>query len=197
MFSGIVEATAEVKSIESKGTNKTFTLINPFKEELYIDQSISHNGVCLTVTEINDKEYKVDAIQETLQRSNFHSVIAGDLINIERSISLNSRIDGHLVQGHVDTTGIIESVEQLDGSWVFTIRFPTEYEALIIEKGSICVNGISLTVTYIVENRFKVAIIPYTFKHTNLNQLKAGDHLNLEFDSIGKYVIKYLQKINS
>ena len=197
MFSGIVEATAVIEDIQSSGTNKVFTISNPFGNEIYIDQSISHNGVCLTITEIVNNSYKLDAIEETLKRSNLGSLQLGDQVNLERSLKLNDRLDGHMVQGHVDCTGTINVVEDKNGSWEFTISFPERFKNLIIEKGSICVNGISLTVSFIENDVFKVSIIPYTYQHTNLKHLSRGSIVNIEFDSIGKYVMKYLEKINS
>lgn len=198
MFSGIVEGVAEVVNIEKSGTNVIFTLIEDFEEHFYIDQSISHNGVCLTVIEYdNQGTYKVEAIKETLDKTNIGELRVGDKVNLERCVKLNTRMDGHLVQGHVDTTGIVIDKVDGNGSWIFSIEFPTSYENLVIEKGSITINGISLTVVDINANKLKVAIIPYTYNNTNLKEIGKGDRVNLEFDILGKYIVKYLEKTKS
>ena len=198
MFSGIVEGVAEVVNIEKSGTNVIFTLIEDFEEHFYIDQSISHNGVCLTVIEYdNQGTYKVEAIKETLDKTNIGELRVGDKVNLERCVKLNTRMDGHLVQGHVDTTGIVIDKVDGNGSWIFSIEFPTSYENLVIEKGSITINGISLTVVDINANMLKVAIIPYTYNNTNLKEIGKGDRVNLEFDILGKYIVKYLEKTKS
>lgn len=188
MFSGIVETTGTISQIESSGSNKTFTIESSFAHELKIDQSIAHNGVCLTVIECNQKSYKVTAIEETLIRSNFGQAKTGDVINLERCLRLNDRLDGHLVQGHVDTKGICKSIENKNGSWIFFITHQHDKNYITVNKGSICVNGVSLTVVDSEKDFFSVAIIPYTFEHTNFKMLRVGDEVNLEFDIIGKYV---------
>ncbi|MBT8230834.1 MAG: riboflavin synthase [Bacteroidia bacterium] len=197
MFSGIVEAMGKVVAISEEGTNKTFTIEHQLADELYIDQSISHNGVCLTIVSMEGKTYKVQAIDETLSRSNLSSVEIGDSINLERSMLPTTRIDGHLVQGHVDCQGEVLSIEDKDGSWIYTVGFPSKYGFYLVEKGSVCINGISLTVAGLIEDNLSVAIIPYTYQYTNFQFLKAGDKVNLEFDTIGKYIINYLQKTKS
>lgn len=197
MFSGIVEGLQPVLDIEKVGTNIILTVKNEFAEELYIDQSISHNGVCLTVIEILDQAYKVEAIKETLDVSNLSSLNIGSLVNQERSIKLETRLDGHVVQGHVDGIAEMISVKDEDGSWVFQFRIPEEKRQLIIHRGSITINGISLTVSAIEEDLVSVSIIPYTYEHTNLYTLKAGDEVNVEYDLFGKYMMNYMQKINA
>jgi len=197
MFSGIVEALQPIVAIEEVGTNIIFTINEDFDEPLYIDQSISHNGVCLTVIEMTDKTYKVEAIKETLERSNLGSLKVGDYVNLERSIRLNTRMDGHMVQGHVDNTAIMKSVADENGSWVFSFELPAGSSTLVIPKGSITINGISLTVMKIEGDSVSVAIIPYTYEHTNLKSLTPGDLVNIEFDAIGKYVIGYLEKTSA
>ena len=197
MFSGIVEGLQPVLDIEKVGTNIILTVKNEFEEELYIDQSISHNGVCLTVIEILDQAYKVEAIKETLDVSNLSSLTIGSLVNLERSIKLETRLDGHVVQGHVDGIAEMISVKDEDGSWVFQFKIPEDKRQLIIHRGSITINGISLTVSAIEEDLVSVSIIPYTYEHTNLYTLKAGDEVNVEYDLFGKYMMNYMQKINA
>ena len=188
---------APIMALEHKGTNVIFTLKEDFDEPLYIDQSISHNGVCLTVIHIDTdkREYKVEAIKESLDRSDLGQKKVGDLINLERCIKLNTRMDGHIVSGHVDCTAILENVKDEDGSWLFTFKYPSEHSTLIIEKGSITINGISLTVTEVTNDSVSVALIPYTYEHTNLGRIPIGGQVNLEFDFMGKYVVNYLKKI--
>lgn len=194
MFSGIIESFAEVVHIEKEGSNVHFTLTNPFQKEIYIDQSIAHNGCCLTIVEIDAAYiwYKVTAVKETLEKTNLSSWQVGTRVNIERCIKADSRIDGHFVQGHVDTTSACLDVTDEDGSWYFTFELPDPYKHLIVDKGSIAINGTSLTAILDKENEnvFKVAIIPYTYEHTNFHQLKAGMTVNLEFDILGKYVAR-------
>lgn len=197
MFSGIVEGLQPVLAIDKSGTNIILTVKNGFEEELYIDQSISHNGVCLTVIEILDEAYKVEAIKETLDVSNLSSLKVGSLVNLERSIKLETRLDGHVVQGHVDGIAVMTSLKDEDGSWVFQFRIPKEKRNLIIHKGSITINGISLTVSAIETDLVSVSIIPYTYEHTNLHTLKVGDKVNIEYDLFGKYMMNYMQKINA
>lgn len=193
MFSGIVEQVVDVIDIETEGTNKVFTFSNPFGEELYIDQSISHNGVCLTVTSFDDESYTVVAINETLLKSNIGGLKKGDVVNLERCVTAQTRMDGHVVQGHVDCTGKILDVRDVNGSWEYDVEIPKEHIALVIPQGSITLNGISLTIARLDSNKVTVAIIPYTYEHTNLGKLTAGDSLNIEFDVFGKYVVNYLK----
>lgn len=192
MFTGIIEQLGEVKAIHKEGQNIHFTLHSPFTAELKIDQSVAHNGCCLTVVSLIGDQYVVTAIQETLEKTNLSEWVVGSKINLERCMQMNGRLDGHIVQGHVDTTGECISVEDQDGSWKYTFRYEGNHPT--VEKGSITVNGTSLTVVDSKENEFSVCIIPYTFEHTNFHQLKAGDKVNLEFDIIGKYVAKLLGK---
>ncbi|WP_299986027.1 riboflavin synthase [uncultured Pontibacter sp.] len=194
MFTGIIEAMGQVQAIQEEGTNKHFTLLAPFTQELQIDQSVAHNGICLTVVNIEGDKYTVTAIDETLQKTNLNSLQVGDKVNLERCMSANGRFDGHIVQGHVDQVAVCESVEDQNGSWVFTFRYDSTLGNVTVEKGSVTVNGISLTVVNSQEERFSVAIIPYTYEHTNLHQVKPGSTVNLEFDIIGKYVARLLGK---
>lgn len=197
MFSGIVEGVAEILKIEQSGTNLIFTFKADFDEPLYIDQSIAHNGVCLTVIEIKENTYKVDAIKQTLDVSNLGVLQRGDKVNVERCMRANARLDGHIVQGHVDGKAELVSVKDVDGSWNFTFKYPKEKSELLIPKGSVCLNGISLTIAQLTEESLTVSIIPYTYEHTNMHTLKPGDEVNLEFDMIGKYVVGYMAKIKS
>ncbi|RIJ41734.1 riboflavin synthase [Pontibacter oryzae] len=194
MFTGIVEALGHITNIREDNTNKHFTLTAPFTQELKIDQSVAHNGVCLTVVSINEDTYTVTAIDETLKKTNLNSLKVGEVVNLERCMLANGRFDGHVVQGHVDQTAVCESVTDEQGSWVFTFRYDASHGNVTVEKGSICVNGISLTVFNSEVDRFSVAIIPFTYEHTNLHQVKPGDTVNLEFDIIGKYVARLLGK---
>lgn len=191
MFTGIVEALGVLETIEKEGSNIHFTFSSPISNALKIDQSVSHNGVCLTVVQQTDQQHTVTAIQETLDRSNLGNLKVGDFVNLERAMLPTSRLDGHIVQGHVDTTGTCISVEDIDGSWIFEFRYPVSEELLLVDKGSICINGVSLTVVTPISDSFKVAIIPYTFEHTNFKTIKAGTTINLEFDILGKYIAKY------
>lgn len=190
MFTGIIETIAEVKEIISEGTNKTFWLTSGITGQFKVDQSIAHNGVCLTVEEIKDTLYRVTAVKETLEKTNMDQWQPGAFVNLERSLLPSSRLDGHFVQGHVDTTGIIKEIKDCKGSWEIEFEFPEQHAALVIEKGSICVNGISLTAFAVGKNTFKVAVIPYTWQHTNLQYQKENDRVNLEFDMIGKYILR-------
>lgn len=192
MFTGIIESIAVVKEVIINGSNKTFWLDSPISAELKIDQSVSHNGICLTVEEINSSSHRVTAIEETLKKTNADIWEKGVLVNLERCLRLNDRIDGHLVQGHVDTTGVCLSRKEKGGSWLFEFEFPKKFANLIIEKGSICVNGISLTAFNVKKRTFSVAVIPYTFEHTNIKSVKESDTVNLEFDLIGKYLLRRL-----
>lgn len=192
MFTGIIESLGTVRSIESIGTNLTFWIGSTLSAKLQIDQSISHNGACLTVEEVQADTHRVTAIEETLQKTNLGSWQPGDLVNLERSMTLNGRLDGHIVQGHVDATAACTKRQELNGSWEFRFEFPKKFSHLVIEKGSICLNGTSLTIFNVKKDRFDVAIIPYTFEHTNIQAITPGTKVNLEFDMIGKYVSKLM-----
>ncbi|MBN9297821.1 MAG: riboflavin synthase [Filimonas sp.] len=188
MFTGIVESTGTIKDIATKGTNKSFWISSPLSNELKIDQSVSHDGVCLTVEEIKDGAHKVTAIEETLEKTNIGQWLAGHTVNIERCMIMNGRLDGHIVQGHVDTTAVCIDKKDLDGSWEFIFRFPQQFAHLVIEKGSIAVNGTSLTLFNVTGDTFTVAIIPYTYEHTSIGQVEKDTKVNIEFDIIGKYI---------
>ena len=192
MFTGIIENTGVVKSLIINGSNKTFWIESPLSSQLKIDQSVSHSGVCLTIEEIKGNSHRVTAIDETLQKTAIADWKENSLINIERCLQLNARIDGHLVQGHVDTTAICKKRKEKDGSWEFEFEFNKKFAELVIEKGSICINGISLTAFNVKKKSLSVAIIPYTFEHTNIKEIKAGGSVNLEFDMIGKYLLRRL-----
>jgi riboflavin synthase len=194
MFSGIVEAMGRVVRLEKEKDNLHITLSCPFSEELSIDQSIAHNGVCLTVVKKEKEYYTVTAIQETLQKSNLGQLKTGSLVNLERSMRLNDRLDGHLVQGHVDQTALCTSVVPAEGSWVYTFQYDASRGNITVEKGSVTVNGVSLTVVNSRKDSFQVAIIPYTHEHTNFHTIEKGTQVNLEFDIIGKYVARLLEK---
>ncbi|MEZ4937109.1 MAG: riboflavin synthase [Crocinitomicaceae bacterium] len=188
MFTGIIEAEGRVIDLKKDRTNLELFIQAPFKDELKIDQSVAHNGCCLTVVEITADWYRVTAIDETLQKTNLGQLKIGDIVNLERCTKIGDRLDGHIVQGHVDATGECIGIENQDGSTIFTIRYAANH--ITVEKGSITVNGISLTVVNSKDKEFSVAIIPFTLDHTNLRHLKVGDTVNLEFDIIGKYVAK-------
>jgi riboflavin synthase, alpha subunit len=194
MFTGIIEATGRVENIEKEGTNILFTMSCPFTKELKIDQSISHDGCCLTVYDIDNQQYKIAAIHETLEKTNLGNWKIGTEVNLERCVLMNGRLDGHIVQGHVDQTGVVKSIENKNGSHLITIEHSENDGFVTVPQGSIAVNGISLTVAYSGENEFSVAIIPYTWEHTNLKHLSAGDRVNLEFDVIGKYIAKLIRR---
>ncbi len=195
MFTGIIESTGIVKQIEKDRNNLNFWLECDFTNELKIDQSIAHNGVCMTVVEIKDKLYKVTAIDETLKKTNLGQLSIGKKVNLERCMQINARLDGHIVQGHVDQTAILKSIENQKGSYLLTFEYDENSTGNVtVEKGSICVDGISLTVVNSKIGEFSVAIIPYTWEFTNLHQLKVGDFVNLEFDIIGKYVQRLMNK---
>ena len=198
MFSGIIEETAKVVSLEKHQSNIDITLTCSFVSELKIDQSVAHNGVCLTVVRTDNATYTVTAMEETLQRSNLGALQVGDEVNVERSMPLNARLDGHIVQGHVDQTAVCTSVEDANGSWYYTFEYPFDQEMaqqgyITVEKGSVCVNGVSLTVCNSKQNSFQVAIIPYTHDNTNFCQIEKGTVVNLEFDIVGKYISKMMQ----
>lgn len=193
MFTGIIETLGRVVAVVAEGGNKTFIIDCPFTSELKEDQSVAHNGVCLTVTGFRPEGYIVTAISETLQRSNLNVLKAGDAVNLERCMSIQARVDGHLVQGHVDLTGTCTKAEEHAGSWSFGFTYPANSGHLTVAKGSIAVNGVSLTVVDSAPGFFSVAIIPYTFEHTTFKHLRTGDAVNLEFDIIGKYVKAWMQ----
>jgi len=194
MFTGIIEATGLVIGKEATGTNITFTLRSSIAGELRVDQSLSHNGVCLTVIRQDDESYSVTAIDETLKKSNLGLLNPGDSVNLERCMPANGRFDGHIVQGHVDQTGVCAAVKEENGSWLFDFEYDPQAGNLTVEKGSICVNGVSLTCFNSGEGKFTVAIIPYTFENTIFKFLKPGDTVNLEFDIVGKYISKLLSR---
>ncbi len=190
MFTGIVESLAKVEKIETKGTNNNILFSSPISHDLKVDQSVSHNGVCLTVIKLEKASHWATAVQETLQKSNLGSLRMGDFVNIERSMPNNGRFDGHIVQGHVDQIGTLTSINDENGSWLFDFTYDPANENVTVEKGSVSVNGISLTCFNSRKDSFSVAVIPYTFEHTNFGYLKPGDIVNLEFDIVGKYVRK-------
>ena len=198
MFTGIIESLGKVKKLDKEGTNVHLTIESSISNELKIDQSLAHNGVCLTVVELSENTHVVTAIEETMNRSNLGDIEVGTELNLERAMITNARLDGHMIQGHVDKTGTCVEIKTLDGSWEFTLQYELSAEHLLVDKGSICVNGVSLTVVNPTspdeknQVQFSVAIIPYTFEHTNFKNLKIGDNVNLEFDIIGKYISKYL-----
>ena len=190
MFTGIIETTGTIKSISKEENNLHFTINSSFTKQLKVDQSVSHNGVCLTVVEINDNDYVVTAIEETLKKTNLNKLVVGNRVNLERCTKVGDRLDGHIVQGHVD--GLAECINVLEkgGSWEFTFSGNQQVEKLTVNKGSISINGVSLTIVETKNKQFSVAIIPYTYKHTNFNEIRIGDKVNIEYDIIGKYVMK-------
>jgi riboflavin synthase len=192
MFTGIIEQTGTVKEVISNGSNRSFWIESPLSELLKTDQSISHSGVCLTVEEVKGNRHRVTAIEETLQKTNLGYWEYGTLVNLERCLQLQSLLDGHIVQGHVDATGTCTKRKEKKGSWEFEFSFPKKFGALVIEKGSIAVNGISLTAFDLGKNSFRVAIIPYTYEHTNISLVETGTAVNLEFDILGKYLLRKL-----
>ena len=194
MFTGIIESLGEVVKIEKEGENVHFSVKSGITNELKIDQSLAHNGVCLTVVNIDNDVYVVTAIKETLEKSSIGDLKVGSTVNLERAMLANGRFDGHVVQGHVDQTATCKSVAEQDGSWMFTFEYDPKNGNVTVEKGSITVNGVSLTVVNSLENQFSVCIIPYTKEHTTFNTLKVGDNINLEFDIVGKYVARLLGK---
>jgi len=193
MFTGIIENMAEVVDVKPNKNNLDITFKSDLLSELKVDQSISHNGVCLTVADISNETYLVNVVKETIDKSNFDSIRVGDMVNIERSMMLNDRLDGHIVQGHVDQIAECVSIDEQGGSYVMTFKYKKS-ENITVEKGSICVNGISLTVCNSQDITFSVAIIPYTWENTNLKNINVGDTVNLEFDIVGKYIAKLLSK---
>lgn len=194
MFTGIIEATAVITNIEKEAENVHFTLTCSFTEELKIDQSVAHNGCCLTVVEVSEKFYRVTAIAETLEKTNLSFWNIGDEVNVERCLKFDGRLDGHIVQGHVDQTGIVKNIEDKNGSFLITIRYDEINDFITVPQGSITVNGISLTVAESGSGEFSVAIIPYTWDFTNMKNLRIDDVVNLEFDIIGKYVTKLMKR---
>jgi len=196
MFSGIVKCVGKIESIVDKGSTKLFTISSPISESFRVDQSIAHDGVCLTVVHVENGSHKVEVVDETLSKSTLGMLKEGQSINLEKSIAPHTLLDGHLVQGHVDTTLICQSVEDLDGSWKFHFNLPDAFAGLVIPQGSVCINGVSLTISDIFKDSFAVAIIPYTFENTNFKQLWAGDTVNVEFDLIGKYIIRQMELRN-
>lgn len=193
MFTGIVEEMGSVKKVSTSGSNKTFWIESPISSEFTIDQSVSHNGVCLTVEEIKQGRHRVTAIDETLKKTNLQSWEKGSIVNLERCLQMNGRLDGHIVQGHVDAVAVCKEILSKDGSWEYTFEFNESFAPLVIEKGSIGINGISLTLFNVLNISFQVGIIPYTYANTNMQQLKIGDLVNIEFDMIGKYVNRFIQ----
>ena len=194
MFTGIIESLGKITNVKADRGNIDFTIESEISKELKIDQSVSHNGVCLTVTEKSDNTHTVTAVKETLDKSSLKNFSVDDLINLERAMKLGERLDGHLVQGHVDGVAKCISVYVNDGSWIYQFEFDIKNEMLLIEKGSICINGVSLTVFDIVKNTFRVTIIPYTYENTSFKKLKEGDMVNIEFDMIGKYLARFNNK---
>ena len=194
MFSGIVETTARVAAIREEGGNRHFTLECPFTDELKIDQSIAHNGVGLTVVAIEGDRYTTTAIRETLLKSNLGGLRVGDPVNLERSMRPDALLDGHIVQGHVDQTARCTAIDEADGSWYFAFEYDPSQGNVTVEKGSVAVNGVSLTVVDSREGAFRVAIIPYTYEHTNFHALKVGSTVNLEFDIVGKYIARLMER---
>ncbi|WP_396140109.1 riboflavin synthase [Flavobacterium sp.] len=190
MFTGIIETLGIIKDLKKDNNNLNITVFSSITHELKIDQSVAHNGVCLTVIAINNGEYTVTAIKETIEKTNLADWKVGDLLNLERAMKLGDRLDGHIVQGHVDQTGICKSIEEANGSWYFTFEYDSNLNNITIEKGSITINGVSLTVVNSKEKEFSVAIIPYTFEHTNFKNVNIGTTINLEFDVVGKYVAR-------
>jgi riboflavin synthase len=194
MFTGIIEVFGAVTAIESAATNINYTIQSEISKELKIDQSVAHNGVCLTVVSKTDEQHVVTAIQETLEKSNLQHLKIGSIINLERCMQMNARLDGHIVQGHVDQIAECIKRENLNGSWEYRFRYDSSLNNVTVEKGSICVNGVSLTVVNSADDEFSVFIIPYTYEHTNFQQVNVGDTVNLEFDIIGKYVARLMNR---
>lgn len=194
MFTGIIETLGKVVKIEQDQGNLHFTIQSSISNELKIDQSVAHNGICLTVVSLTEGQHTVTAIQETLSKTNLGELREGQAINLERCMLMNGRLDGHIVQGHVDQTAKCIALEEQNGSWLYTFQYDTSKDNVTVEKGSVCVNGISLTVVNSQDDRFSVAIIPYTYQNTNLHEVKVGSTVNLEFDIIGKYVARLMQR---
>lgn len=197
MFTGIISHQATITRMTQNGSNLDFWLSSPITPTLKIDQSVAHNGVCLTVVEIKETEYKVTAVAETLQKTTLGSWQEGDLVNLELSLRVGDRLDGHFVQGHVDAVAVCTGKQVLEGSWLFHFRFPEAFAALMIEKGSVCLNGVSLTVFNVQRDTFTVTIIPYTYEHTNFSRIEAGSQVNIEFDVMGKYLLRQQALVNN
>jgi len=191
MFTGIIKELGVVQKIEKEGSNVHVTIEAEMTKALKIDESVAHNGVCLTVVAINGNQYTVTAIEETMLKTNLGAWVVGTEVNLERAMIMNARLDGHIIQGHVDKTGTCTAIKEVEGSWYFTFEYEETEEHLLVDKGSVCVNGTSLTVVDPTENHFSVAIIPYTFEETVFRNMKVGDAVNLEFDILGKYIAKY------
>jgi riboflavin synthase len=191
MFTGIIKELGVVQNIEKEGSNIHLTIEAEMTKELKIDESVAHNGVCLTVVAIEGNQYTVTAIEETMLKTNLGAWVVGTEVNLERAMIMNARLDGHIIQGHVDKTGTCTEIKEVEGSWYFTFKYEETEEHLLVDKGSVCVNGTSLTVVDPVDNHFTVAIIPYTFEETVFRNMKVGDAVNLEFDILGKYIAKY------
>jgi riboflavin synthase len=194
MFSGIIEGLGEVVAIQKEQSNLHISVKANFTKELKVDQSVAHNGVCLTVVDIKNDVYKVTAIDETLQKTNIGLLNAGDILNLERCLKVGDRLDGHIVQGHVDQRAVCTKMEETDGSWTFTFEYDASKGNVTVEKGSVCINGVSLTVVNSQNNSFSVCIIPYTFENTNFKSIKPGTIVNIEFDIVGKYISRLLPK---
>lgn len=195
MFTGIIENEGIIEEVRENGGNRTFLVRSSLTRELKVDQSLAHNGICLTVEALREDVYQVTAVAETLSKTNAGEWRKGNRLNLERAMLVNGRLDGHLVQGHIDTVGSCSKVEENNGSWLFEFRFPENFAPLVIEKGSIAVNGISLTAWNVTKTSFSVAVIPFTYEHTNLKDLKIEDTVNLEFDMVGKYISRISQCI--
>jgi riboflavin synthase len=193
MFTGIIETTGKIIAIQKQETNLEFTIQSPISHQLKPDQSVSHNGICLTVTEVQNDTHKVTAIAETISKTAIANWQQNSIINLERCMQINDRLDGHIVQGHVDATATCTKVQSQQGSWLYSFSYPAQYMHLVIEKGSICLNGIALTVFNLHQNNFTVAIIPYTYEHTDMHTLQAGQAVNIEFDVVGKYLARFVQ----
>lgn len=193
MFTGIIESIGKVIAIEKSGSNITFTINSPISSSLKVDQSVAHNGVCLTVIAVIDNQHQVTAIDETLQKTNMKFLQIGSEINLERCLKLGERLDGHMVQGHVDQTAKCIQRTEENGSWIFSFEYDATQNNITVEKGSICINGVSLTVIHSQRNSFSVAIIPYTYEHTVFHLIKVGDEVNLEFDILGKYITRWME----
>lgn len=193
MFTGIIEGTGKVVSVSENGTNRNFWIASPISHELKVDQSVSHNGVCLTVEAVQENTHCTTAIAETLVKTDLTNWTNGTEVNLERCMKMNGRLDGHIVQGHVDTTAVCTEKKEMKGSWLFTFQFPPVFAQLVIEKGSVAVNGISLTCFDVGKDRFTIAVIPYTFEHTNIKQVYAGSVVNIEFDMLGKYIQRRME----
>ncbi len=193
MFTGIIETMATIAGVDREGTNVHFHMDSALTPELSVDQSLAHNGVCLTVVAVEGNRYTVTAVEETLKKTNLGSWTPGYKVNLERALQLGDRLDGHFVQGHVDATATCIEKQTLEGSWLYRFRFPAGFAALVIEKGSICINGVSLTVFNVGADEFTVTIIPYTYNHTNFHALEEGHVVNIEFDALGKYILRNIE----